>query len=417
MKNRRINKAEPPRLINHKNRRGWLFRPEGSAITKPVDVFFLYPTVYVHPGKKRHNLNPYHLIYRFFAWFLTVWRGKVFSDACNIYTPHYRQAGIEILDMPQEEARQYIDIAYQDVSNAFNYYIENLNGGRPFILAGHSQGSEQILELMKREFTDGKYADKFLGAYIIGFSVTKEDLEEYPQLRLAKSGDDLGSIVTYNTSAKGLKLMKVVKPGAVAVNPLAMNTNPEYVSKARNLGSVLFEFGRRLKVERRAFTGAYIDEENGVIIIDSDALNELFHIKVGFLNKILLRRGTLHMLDIALFHRNLQANVRKRIEKYYELNGAHSEHKGELYAIVRKTLNKYDLMKLISAGGGKKEYDAAARLISVRISHLPAEEKISATIKEVIKEIFEVEPNPEQCTAVTREILERAAQASKRKLK
>lgn len=417
MKTKAKEKNKTPKPINHKSRRGWLFRPEGIALTKPVDVFFLYPTVYVHPGKKRHNLNPYHLIYRFFAWFLTVWRGKVFSDACNIFTPHYRQAGIEILDMPPEEAQQYIDVAYSDVYNAFKYYIENLNDGRPFILAGHSQGSEQILELIKREFTDGKYGDKFLGAYIIGYSVTKDDLEKYPQLRLAQSEEDLGSIVTYNTSAKGLKLMGVVKPGAVAVNPLTMNTDPAYAGKERNIGSVLFDFGKRLCFERRAFTGAYIDEKQGVLMIDSDALNELLHVKIGFLNAILLKRGTLHMLDIALFHRNLQANVRKRIAKYYELNGAHKEHKGELFLIVKEVLNKYDLMGLINAGGTEDEYDAASRLISVRISNLPNEETVALTIKEVVEEMFEEKISISESLDMARVILIKAADSSKRAVK
>lgn len=404
MKTHKSAKIKTPKPINHESRIGWLFRPEGEDITKPVDVFFLYPTVYVHPGKWRHNLNPYHLIYRFFAWFLTVWRGKVFADACNIFTPHYRQAGIEILDMPAEEAAPYIEIAYRDVYNAFKYYIEYLNEGRPFILAGHSQGSEQILNLMKREFTDGKYGNRFLGAYIIGYSVTKEDVEKHPQLRLAQSEDDLGSIVTYNTSAKGLKLMKVVRPGAVCVNPLTMNTDAKYAGKKRNIGSVLFDLGKHFKMEKRAFTGAYIDEEKGVVIIDSDALNELLHVKIGFLNEILLKRGTLHMLDIALFHRNLQASVRKRIEKYYETCGAHSEHKGVLFEAVRKSLIKSDLMGLISAGADKDEYDAAARLISIRISDTSDTPHITAVVKEVIEEIFEEEADIDGCAKAAAEI-------------
>jgi len=30
----------------------------------------------------------------------------------------------------------------------FNYYIKNFNAGRPFILAGHSQGSNVLINLM-----------------------------------------------------------------------------------------------------------------------------------------------------------------------------------------------------------------------------------------------------------------------------
>lgn len=304
------------RPIDHTHRSGWLFCPRGDEIKNGADVFFLYPTVYIHPGKHRHNMNPYHLVYRFFAWCLTVWRAAVFKDSCNVFTPHYRQVGMEILDMTPDESQKYLEIAYSDVKNAFYHYINNLNGGRPFVLAGHSQGAEQLLELMKREFKDGAYADRFVGAYLIGYSVTKDDLAKNPHLKIAQGELDTGSIVTYNTSAEGLKLMKVVKDGAVCVNPLNWVTTNEYAPPETNLGSVLLDLGKCFRIERRHFTGAYIDTKKGVLMIDRAALNRLLSVHAGFLNSILLHRGTLHMLDIALFHRNLQKNVKDRLASF-----------------------------------------------------------------------------------------------------
>ena len=40
-------------------------------------------------------------------------------------------------------------IAMGDVREAFRYYIENLNEGRPFVLAGFSQGAQALVELLK----------------------------------------------------------------------------------------------------------------------------------------------------------------------------------------------------------------------------------------------------------------------------
>jgi len=304
--------------LNYAHKGSWLFLPEGKKLEYGVDVFFVYPTVYAHPSKsRRHNMNPKNLLFRFFALMLTLWRAKIFAGQCNVFVPHYRQAGIEILDMDDEEARPYSEIAYGDVRDAFRYYMENLNGGRPFILAGHSQGSEQLLELMKREFAARPaYMGRFIASYIIGYSVTKDDLREHPHLKIAEGEADTGSIITYNTSAVGLKLMRVVRPGAVCVNPLNWVTTSKYAPKKLNIGSVLFDFGKYFKLEKKNFTGAYIDTTQGVLMIDRDALNELLHIRIGFLNRILIHRGTLHMLDIALFHRNLQKNVRTRIDAF-----------------------------------------------------------------------------------------------------
>ena len=38
---------------------------------------------------------------------------------------------------------------YDDITAALDYYFENYNGGRPFIIAGHSQGSAMVLLLLR----------------------------------------------------------------------------------------------------------------------------------------------------------------------------------------------------------------------------------------------------------------------------
>ncbi|MDL2236943.1 DUF3089 domain-containing protein [Christensenellaceae bacterium OttesenSCG-928-K19] len=305
--------------MDYAKKRSWVFRPDKVKRTKSADVFFVYPTVYIHPDKqKNHNMNTNNPIYRLFGWFMTIWRGRPFAESCNFFAPHYRQVGIESLEMTEEELKPFNEIAYTDVKDAFFYYMEHLNEGRPFILAGHSQGSVALLELIRREFGNGRYDNLFVAAYLPGYSVTKQDIRNWPHMRLVEGEDDLGGIISYNTSAKGLRLMEVVLPDAVCVNPLNWKQTPEYAPKELNLGSVLFDFGKYFRLEKKHFTGAYIDEKQGVVMIDKDAMDELLHVRIGFLNWILIRRGTLHMLDIALFHRNLQKNTAVRIKKYFE---------------------------------------------------------------------------------------------------
>jgi uncharacterized protein YneF (UPF0154 family) len=65
--------------------------------------------------------------------------------------------------------------------------LNNYNNGRPFILAGHSQGSNILLYLLSEYMKDNpKVYDRMIAAYVIGYSVTDQYLSENPHLNLQK---------------------------------------------------------------------------------------------------------------------------------------------------------------------------------------------------------------------------------------
>ena len=67
---------------------------------------------------------------------------------------------------------------YDDMIAALDYYFDNYNEGRPFIIAGHSQGSALLKLALKNYFKDhSDYYERMVAAYLIGYSVTKDDLE------------------------------------------------------------------------------------------------------------------------------------------------------------------------------------------------------------------------------------------------
>ena len=120
----------------------WLARPQNPD--KNVDVFYVYPTVY----SKVNESDP--LICELDNEMMTLGasvpfsrQATIFDSLANIYAPYYRQAdagGTLSLSSAQKDSLMG-DIPYSNIKDAFEYYIENLNNGRPFILAGHSQGS------------------------------------------------------------------------------------------------------------------------------------------------------------------------------------------------------------------------------------------------------------------------------------
>ncbi|MEG0630252.1 MAG: DUF3089 domain-containing protein [Christensenellaceae bacterium] len=308
--------------MDYSSKSTWAFLPK--KITKPVDVFFVYPTVYIHPRQHaNHYMNIYHPLYRTLAKTSAAWQGQLFGKHCNFFAPYYRQVGMECLNMTDEEFFRTAKKPYRDIKSAFLYYLHHLNDGRPFILAGHSQGSAMLLELMRQEFKEHKLQKKLIASYLIGFSITHDDFIFYPHLKIAKAADDLGVIISYNTTAKGLNTLRVVLKDAVCVNPLNWKLDGSYAPKEQNLGAVVLSLGDKLKWTRANYTGAYVDKQKGVLMIDDDAAYRLYKAR-SFLKKILMNKGSLHMLDIPLFYENLKENVGVRIEKYLETHAQNS---------------------------------------------------------------------------------------------
>ena len=69
--------------------------------------------------------------------------------------------------------------AYMDVSAAFKYYIEHKNNGRPFMLAGFSQGTDMCYRLLENYFggDNGKAASlrkNLIAVYAIGWNMTDD---------------------------------------------------------------------------------------------------------------------------------------------------------------------------------------------------------------------------------------------------
>ena len=255
----------------------WQTLPENAS--QPVDVLFFYPTTYL---QNPDNGSEYSA-----GWNQTIEqahadpaiqaqvesKSSVFYEAgTNLYVPYYQQAaGVDVLNAllwntepaNSAAATTALEIAYTDIENAFDYYMAHYNKDsnhrpRPFILAGHSQGSNLLLMLLERRFSDAALREHLVAAYVIGWSVTADDLSTYPalaQLGICSSKAQTGCVVTYNTqqnpgdfSQTSPSPTGIVQANAYSVNPLtwvASNPNemePTAAAAAENLGALFYEF-------------------------------------------------------------------------------------------------------------------------------------------------------------------------------
>lgn len=159
----------------------WLALPE---ITKDVDAFYIYSTVYVESSFEEGapdyaTLDTPEMITGALGEYVT--NASVFEESCNVFVPWYRQAGMRYageVSKKTETSMQHLAVCPTPTSKlALDYFFEKCNNGRPFIIAGHSQGASMVKYVLKHYFTEHPdYYKRMVAAYQIGFPSRKTTL-------------------------------------------------------------------------------------------------------------------------------------------------------------------------------------------------------------------------------------------------
>jgi uncharacterized protein YqkB len=148
------------------------------------------------------------------------------ADGNNFYSPYYRHITLDSWATLNEDtiSRRYRDVAFVDVQNAFNYFIDNFNEKRPFIIAGFSQGGKSVVELMKT--MPEEVRDRMIAAYVLGYKVTPDDVAVAPWIKAATGEADTGVTICYN-SVSDVKYLKPVvsAPNVICINPVNWRTD------------------------------------------------------------------------------------------------------------------------------------------------------------------------------------------------
>ena len=295
----------------------WVVKPQ--TIDKSVDVFYVYPTIYL--GTNPENMDISDLSLRENAKGLTVAQAGVYSPYANLFAPFYRQqsaalqsmaAGNGGIDAFQDPVFQ---VGAEDVERAFDYYLKHLNSDRPFILASHSQGTMALINLMRKRFNNPVLQKRLVAAYLIGYSVTKDDLKKYPWMKLAQGKNDTGVIITYNTEGAVAGPSPVLLPGAGAINPLNWRTDSTPADRDANLGAKFFNDSTGELIEKIPnFASAHVDLQKGVLIVTN--MKTPKSDKIDLVNMGRWPKGVFHRYDYAFWFNNLKDNVKERIAAY-----------------------------------------------------------------------------------------------------
>ncbi|HEY1561654.1 MAG TPA: DUF3089 domain-containing protein [Caulobacteraceae bacterium] len=166
-----------------------------------IDCFYVYPTVSTDPGvlaTMNRETAETRVVEQQFARF---------GASCRQFAPLYRQFTLTALvgfmtghPLPGSTG-QRPTTPYDDVRDAWNYYLAHENHGRGVVLIGHSQGSGMLTELIKREI-DGKPARKLLiSAILMGARLAVPDGKDvggdFKSIPLCHSDTQTGCAIAY----------------------------------------------------------------------------------------------------------------------------------------------------------------------------------------------------------------------------
>ena len=92
----------------------------GIGEDKAADLFLICPTVDLN-DEYNMSLDDEKTKEKF-TGALNMERG-IYEDSTRMYAPYYKQAAMKVYDLDGDEREQYMQIAYDDISAAFDYYL------------------------------------------------------------------------------------------------------------------------------------------------------------------------------------------------------------------------------------------------------------------------------------------------------
>jgi hypothetical protein len=311
----------PPPAPDYADPAFWALKPSKVDPAKPVDVFYVNPTTYPGPGWNQDAADATANAKTEGSVIIT--QASAFADCCRIYAPRYRQASSGALFLMDGDGGKAFALAYTDVLRAFHYYMEHDNHGRPFILAGHSQGTFHLIRLLEEEIEGKPAAKQLVAAYLIGIGLPQGFFgKTYKELKICNKPAETGCIVSWNTYVDGSDTSAYLKrsegryvqlygddPGKklICINPLTFDASEPSGDARKSLGALTGPAVDGVLPPRKGGEVA-AHCENGILFVDPPVQDAAL-VKP-------LPGGSLHMQDVELFYENLRRNALLRVKAW-----------------------------------------------------------------------------------------------------
>jgi hypothetical protein len=293
-----------------------LLVPEPLAV-KPAHVFFIHPTTYL--ARDRWNAPLDDPQSRDRAALFVRSQASAFNHVADIWAPRYRQAAFGAFMLDSKDASQALDLAFADVSRAFDAFVAEVPAGDPIILAGHSQGALHLSRLLRQSIAGKPIAKRIAAAYVVGWPLSLT--ADIPKMGLpaCRTPDDANCILSWqsfkepaNTGMIRDAYQKPALPNGqhrrvedmLCTNPISGTLNGS-ASPAANFGTLVPTVDLTSATLARGVVGARC--KDGFLMIDG---------AIPPLGPYVLPGNNYHVYDYVLFWGSIRADAERRLKAF-----------------------------------------------------------------------------------------------------
>ena len=217
-----------------------------------------------------------------------------YSGSLNYYSPYYRQVSMQSW-ATENMALVRLPLAISDVKRSWAYYLEHFNQGRPFILAGFSQGAHAMMDILKQ--MPDSVARRMVAAYAIGYKVTQQDINECRHIRPAQGATDTGVTICFNSVRSPECEIPVVSGGnMININPVNWRTD--------TVSTPFVLYGRH---------------KNDTLSVRCDPASRLLIVE-GYQERAVMsvigRPGNYHNMELKFYYPYIRQNMADRVAAY-----------------------------------------------------------------------------------------------------
>lgn len=268
-----------------------------------ADVFYIISTEtgdYMLPnGEIGHYADTYNDSLRAPLYGEMLGVDTLVSGKLNYYSPYYRQCSLQSFEN-DSLATIRMPLAMEDVRRAFDYYLKHQNNGRPFIIAGFSQGAHIMLELLKE--MDEDTFQRMIAAYAIGITIS----ETHPHIVPAKGADDTGVTICYNSVRDTNCVIRNWTKSLVNINPVNWRTDSMSATLITEPSPLL-----PVSEQKKDTMTVHLDTASGLVIVKGYTAKDYVLPLLGI-------EGNYHTREIWLYRDQLRDNMTLRATAFIE---------------------------------------------------------------------------------------------------
>jgi hypothetical protein len=289
------------------------------AVDPGVDVFYVHPTTLRSDTLWNQDTRDSKAN----AWVdqsVVARQASVFSGCCRIWAPRYRAASYKaLMDAGHRDAA--FALAYSDVDRAFDWFLTHVSQGRPFIIAGHSQGAKHVGDLLEKRIDGTQLRKRLVAAYIVGINIAEGEFgRRFRHVPVCDSPGQTGCALQWNAVEADANFNPMVAayqktftdvygdvPGreTLCVNPVTFDRARPASLSAEAKGAVPGDPG----------FGALQPLRSGVIAVRCERGLAVTYMAPG-LDLKGLPGGVLHYHDFGLFYADIRANAALRAQAW-----------------------------------------------------------------------------------------------------